>query len=213
MSTVNLWNDEGSTPSVTTWVTWNIDWSDGTTSVSSNEMWYGWNAHWTTGTYVICGEDDVWRHWNTGTAASATIAIYPDRELTPEEAAAAAERDARLHAEAQERMRVLAEAKARAQALLEEGLDEDQRAELQRERHFTVESRTSKRRYRIKVGSGRHGNIEEVDEQGTPVRRLCCAPVGNIPEPDAILGQKLFLEHDEEAFRRSANITELRRPA
>lgn len=108
---------------------------------------------------------------------------------------------------------VAPEAEKRAEELLDAALTKRQRRQLRTHRYFTVESKTSKRRYRIHAGKGRHGNIEEVDEAGRSVRQLCCAPTGKIPEADALLGQKLYLEHAEEEFRRTANITELRRTA
>lgn len=95
----------------------------------------------------------------------------------------------------------------RANALLNEVLTEAQRKEMAKHRYFTVESRTSKRRYRVHVDQERHGNIEELDGRGRVVAKLCCAPRGLIPIADALIGQKLSLEAAEDDFRRAANRT------
>jgi hypothetical protein len=105
---------------------------------------------------------------------------------------------------------VESEADAKAKALLDQVLTEAQREEMAKYRYFTVESRTSKRRYRVLTDKGRHGNIEELDDQGRCVATLCCAPGGNIPHHDALIGQKLSLEAAEDDFRKAANRTERR---
>lgn len=100
-------------------------------------------------------------------------------------------------------------AEVRARDLLDTVLDAAQRAEMQQHRYFTVIGNHTRRRYRVHVDKGRHGNITEVDAAGVSVRRLCCAPNG-CPESDALVGQKLFLELSEEEFVRTANVTDLR---
>lgn len=102
-----------------------------------------------------------------------------------------------------------AAAEVRARDLLDTVLDPAQRDEMKQHRYFTVIGSTTKRRYRVHVDKGRHGNITEVAENGQPVRRLCCAPT-ECPESDALVGQKLFLEMSEEEFVRTANVTDLR---
>lgn len=102
-----------------------------------------------------------------------------------------------------------AAAEVRARDLLDTVLDPAQRDEMKQHRYFTVIGSTTKRRYRVHVDKGRHGNITEVDARGQPVRRLCCAPT-ECPESDALVGQKLFLEMSEEEFVRTANVTDLR---
>src|SRR5262245_50756073 len=111
---------------------------------------------------------------------------------------------------ARERQEAHKVAVARARAMLDEGLTPAQRGELQQTgRYFTVYGGRTKRQYRVFVGKGPHGNIEEIAKDGSVVRRLCCAPT-NVPEGDAVLGQKLFLEHAEEEFLRTANVTDVR---
>lgn len=105
------------------------------------------------------------------------------------------------------------EARERADRLLQEGLSRRQRRELRRARRFTVYNRRSRRRYRIIAGMGKHGNIEEIDADGSVVNEICAAPAGALPEGDYLLAQKLHLELNEEEFRQAANITPVRRAA
>lgn len=99
---------------------------------------------------------------------------------------------------------------ARAKELLDSVLSAEQKAEAERFRYFTVIGSFSKRRYRVHVGRGQHGNIEELGPDDKPVRKLCCAPGASLPEGDHLVGQKLFLEHAEEEFVRTANVTDLK---
>lgn len=166
------------------------DCNSGTTaSITCDNIWYTWN-------FTANSSDVTWTTWVTDDWACTGNAITVGRaapwpQVTEEERAAREE--ARL------------EAVEKADALLQENLSEEQRRELEEHRYFTVESPGSKRRYRVKAGHGKHGNIIEVDERGREVSSICAAPRGNVPEGDYLLAQKLFLEHDEEEFRRIAN--------
>ena len=94
----------------------------------------------------------------------------------------------------------------KAEALLRAHLDDEQQATLDREQAFLV-SVKSGRKYKVK--RGQRGNVREMDDQGQEVRSFCIHP-DDVPDQDAMLAQKLLLEHDEPAFRRIANVTELR---
>lgn len=156
-------------------------------------IWSTWNVATSTAL-----SNQVWQTWVTGTGSS-SMTMFSD--MTPEQRAA---REA-LAAEAR---RIAEQANVRAHALLVSVLTEGQQRELEEHRYFTVESRTSKRRYRVDVqGERRHGNIREIDSEGNSIASWCAAPEGDVPFHDAIAGQKLFLEHDEETFRRTANRT------
>lgn len=189
--------------STAVWTTWTVD--------ADNLVWENWNTPSVTGSTTYNGlltDDTIWYSWNEN-SVTITTRVQQPRVRVPSEADKAEwarQKEAHRQREA-ERARAEAEAKARAEALLEENLTDAERAELKRERYLTVESRTSKRRYRIHAGQGCHGNIVEVDNDGRAVASLCCAPRGSIPEGDYLLAQKLHLEHNEEEFRRVANIT------
>lgn len=104
-----------------------------------------------------------------------------------------------------------AEARKTADELLRANLTPSQLREMDESKVFTVISKTSRRRYRIRTDKERHGNIEELDAQNRAVASYCGAPGGNIPIGDALLGQKLMLECAEDEFLRFANKTPLRR--
>jgi hypothetical protein len=177
---------------VTVWTTWNA-----AITTSSDITWTAWASDWdsTTTAITIGTGEETWYWWNAAEGESA------------EQAAARLERE-RIRAEEQ---RIVAEARkeaeARAEKLLQETLSEEQRKEIERHRYFTVESLSTRRRYRVRTDKGRHGNIEEVDESGRVLNKLCCAPHGNIPHADALVGQALNLRLNEDEFRRAANIT------
>lgn len=94
---------------------------------------------------------------------------------------------------------------ARAKKLLLMMLTKTQRAEFTEQGHFFVTGQSG-RRYRVQ--RGRHGNIYELDASGKEVATLCAAPL-DVPDEDAMLAQKLQIEHDEAAFLRVANRREL----
>ncbi len=173
------------------------------TQYASAQAW----TNWTTASVNTCSittnassnaSSTIWINWNDS-ASWNDYRVFAAREPTQAELAAK-----------EERKRKLAERQERARKLLEEVLDEQQQRELEEHRYFTVHSRTSKRRYRVKVNAGVHGNVEEIDHEGRVIASLCCAPEGGIPKDDAFVGQKLWLEHDDEGFRRVANITRRR---
>lgn len=98
-------------------------------------------------------------------------------------------------------------ANTRAEKLLVEMLSPQQAEELRASGHFHVRLLNG-RRYRI--SRGQHGNVVEVDGAGRGLRSLCVQPVGHLPDADAMLAQKLWLETDEATLLRTANITPMR---
>lgn len=183
----------------------------GCSTATNDTLWNDWN-----GVYQTQFANNVWQQWTIATAPTtcgsgvftipAGMGVSGGTYPTPEQIALAEQR-----ARADEERRQVA--KVRARALFEDALSSDQRRELADFRYITVESAQSKRRYRIRCDKERHGNIIELDPAGVEVASLCVAPDGYLPLEDALLGQLLFLKHDEEALRRAANITPLRRTA
>jgi len=84
----------------------------------------------------------------------------------------------------------------RAEKLLLEGLDVGQRAQLDRENCFEVVGNLG---HRYRIHRGRTRNVYQLDQDGTVIRALCAAPL-DVPEADAMLAQKLLIEHDELAY-------------
>lgn len=173
----------------TVWVSWNHLY--GTTSATStaglySQTWASWNGSATSG-YVI------------GTAVSAE---------TEEQKQLREKRYAELLAAEKLAKEELDKARARAEKLLRENLSAAQLAELVAENHFTLRTLQpdgSQRTYRIK--RGRSQNIHEINEAGAVFMRLCAHPVEEVPDADTMLAQKLWLEADEETFRRIANFS------
>lgn len=146
---------------------------------------------------MIGQPDAAWQQWNGEYFEAAQ-----QQALTEEQARTRlAEQEAR-------RIRVT-EAKARAHDLLLSLLTPEQRSQHERQGSVVVRSVTSGRRYRVNTAEhhGRHGNIYELGEGDVVLASLCCAPGGDIPHFDAVLGQIVALQFDEDAFRRAANFT------
>lgn len=148
--------------------------------------------------------DKTWVLWNR--APSPHDVQISDEEYQARRArneAARLEREARYRAESLERER----AKERASILLQEHLTDEQKAELADKRYFTlatIDSATGERRtYRIH--QGRAGNVEQVDDNGRRLKRLCIHPNIACPDEDTMLAQKLWLETREAEFLRIAN--------
>jgi len=90
----------------------------------------------------------------------------------------------------------------RAEQLLHQYLDREQRREWKRNKQFNVQ--VGDRRYRIK--SGRSSNVELVDRAGEVLERYCCHPVEMVPTGDCVLTQMLMLLYEEERFLQTANV-------
>lgn len=100
---------------------------------------------------------------------------------------------------------------AKAERLLLETLKEEQRKQYQKDRHFDVITKDGKRRYRIHHGSS--GNVKLLNEKGHSVKSYCIHAVDQgIPNEDNMLLQKLLIEHDEERFLKTANISNVHQP-
>jgi hypothetical protein len=100
------------------------------------------------------------------------------------------------------------QAEERAVCLLQAVLTPAQVEEFSRNRCFTVIGKNGKRRYRIWSTAIAY-NIELIDDKGRPIEQLCAHLDDTLPVADSLLAQKLWLEHDEDGFRRIANIRRL----
>jgi hypothetical protein len=93
-------------------------------------------------------------------------------------------------------------AQARARALLDDLLDEGERAQLARRGYLQIASPTCRHRfYRIP----RRGGRVRLYEHGKVTSELCVGPVEPLPGPDVILLHKLLIQADEEAYLARAN--------
>jgi hypothetical protein len=175
------------------------------------DPWPAWNETVTTATTAA-----IWNVWTdisttTPTVTGSTLyevrpVHYLGQRVTPEQREAA---QALAERRAAETLRIEGEkklARQKAQALLEQHLDEAQRAQLRANGFFelTAISKNGERR-RYRIHRGRHGNVRRLDEQGREVKRYCIHPMIACPDEDTMLTQKLWLENDEELFLRTAN--------
>jgi hypothetical protein len=93
-------------------------------------------------------------------------------------------------------------AEARATALLEDLLTEDERRHLERDGYLGVSSPSRPgRTYRVP----RHRGQVRVYEGRALVMTLCVGPVGWLPDGDLVLLHKLMIEGDEAEYLRVAN--------
>lgn len=173
-------------------------WTFGATIAPSREdTWLLWVR-------AINATDDAtlpeWERWADGTAHSRdelpdrdSLQIVWDGEQRRREAQRRHDRVQRLRARVADR---------RAVALLNEVLDDEQRA-----------SWADHQRFRVTAGSGRIyeitngfvGNIYRLNDEGERETSYCIHGSGPLPVADHVLAQKLLLEANEDEFLRIAN--------
>lgn len=187
-------------------------WTGDCTTMDDAGIWCRWTSNSTTSVEHYT-PNTVWRIWQSSEAARSGQVVY-ETDLAPEtpeqaqqrvEDARRREEAARLAMEQARREREAAEAKARE--LLTGLLSPEQVEEYGRSRAFHVVGSDGVR-YRVKKGWA--GNVEELDQEGRAVARLCIHPQVIVPEEDNLAAQKLLLEADAGEFRRIANRTPLR---
>lgn len=168
--------------------------SSATTLTNHTHVWCTWvtTVNDTASTAITT---NVWPGWAASVHAG-DLVVFANECTTgqvepPNQAAIQAREEARLAA------------KAKARSVLDQHLSEEQRAQLARDQFFLVEG-SAGRRYRIR--QGRSNNIDRLDAQGQVAEHLCGHPQIACPDEDTMLGQKLALETDEEAFRKVANV-------
>ena len=91
----------------------------------------------------------------------------------------------------------------RAIQLLKQHLSAAQREQFEKLSYFYVTGGYSRNTYRI-----RHGvqmNVEQLDQSGIPIRRLCFKPEGYLAVGDVMLAQKIALELFEKEALKIAN--------
>lgn len=199
------------------WPGWVADSTSVTTVTAvvydTSSVWLTWND-----AYPPTGASQAWTYWNA-TASSYTNArvVVPEAPRpveTPEQRAVRQRQQGILRNRARAHRLRQNVARRRAEALLLEHLDVDQRAEWAASRSFHVATADGVRRYRIKLGLA--GNVALVKDgeleprvAGGHLRRFCMHvyhPDGKIPDEDNVLAQKLLLESDEAEFLRLANV-------
>lgn len=145
--------------------------------------------------------DYIWASWTSDVESDPPVIVR--REPTAEETAAAEATQRRYNEARRDLERRKAEADARAEVLLREILSPRQRTEYDGDKSFTVVGSSGKR-YRIR--RGQVANVDALQKDSARVDyRLCAHPAIVVPTADTMLAQKMMLEHDAEAFERTAN--------
>jgi hypothetical protein len=188
-----------------TWATWNFaiaGSSSATTSVTgANDVWRAWLTNAVYGsTITTTSTRDVWSLWQ----APHQDVRLPRSEVTQEQQRIRAAQDAAYEEERRAAANRRKEAEARAMKLLISVLNEQQKADLRRDKHFFVDA-PSGRLYRIDYGT--HGNVKVVDRRTRQVIESPCIQPQGVPAGDANLMQKLLIETAEDMFRAHANIS------
>ena len=160
--------------------------SSATTFTAQVAAWQTWNNVLTTTT----ANTPAWLVWN------APIQLSHEQLV--------AGRHERFWAAVVDYVRRVEEALAagRAEALLMDHLDKEQRNDLLLKHCFYLH--VGRKRYR--VDRGRSGNVKLLNDAGSIVRKYCIHPVdASVPVADVMLSQKLLLEANEEEFLKIAN--------
>ena len=177
--------------------TWDNASSFSTTSTTTGATWIDWNSNQNTSASASMAL--VWNKWTTSSGTTDSSGSIGYREPTAEEHEAT-----RLANEERERQQK--EAEARAEKILDENLNEEQR-KVYAERKVVPITTAKGRKYLIK--KGRTGNVYRLDEHGREVEKFCIHPDEMVPDQDTMLAQLLWLRWCEEEFLRIANVTKL----
>lgn len=203
--------------------------TNATTTAITNVIWNAWNVAYTTGsattastlgavTYTLNGR--VWDAWNDGYTEitqlrnglpASVVQQYSRRNLSEAELKAELGREKARREAAELATKKANEAKDRAEKILLACLSPQQQDDLQKKNSFYVEIPLGEGKFeRYRIDRGSHGNVFQVDAKGSILRSFCIQPPG-VPQADAMLAQKLFVEADEETrakFWEIANIGE-----
>lgn len=194
------------------WTLWSN--SYGTTSATANQIiWTAWTGGTTTSAANITAANSTgsinsstWGSWNVQYGNQQQVRVA----TAEEQARMVADRQRANDAYHARQMALQAEtsaAQARALRLLRENLDAKQKADLDANGYFELETISKggeRRKYRIHRKWS--GNIQQVDGNGNRIKTLCIHPREHTPVEDSMLAQKLMLEGGaEEDLLRIAN--------
>lgn len=177
-------------------------WTSATTS-SDTHVWTTWVDETSTS---AASNDVIWSALASECWCAVTITYensgYVPAPETEEQRQARVERERQRNIRAEAARLEKEAAREKAEALLRETLDKEQREQFDKTKWFFVISQSG-RRYRIRRRWA--GNIDEVDQADMIVAEYCIHPQERIPTEDSMLVQKLMLEADESRFLKIAN--------
>jgi hypothetical protein len=207
-----------------------------TTAGTSTQIWTAWNRSYSssvtvtsgtarvldtvtvTGNQIIANQTtsvsngEIWTVWNRAYNVVRPVTSVSGRALTANERQALEAQRAAENARWQEQRRAVeaeeAQARERAEKLLQASLDDRQRAELAANGFFDLDviSRNGERR-RYRIHRKWSHSIHQVDPaSGRRLKTLCIHPRETVPIADSMLTQKLMLESGmEDELLRIAN--------
>ena len=148
--------------------------------------------------------DRAWSNWNIWYEESrehmeARVANELEQERWHRQQAQEAARKAEVRAKLER------EARIRAELLLMEFLDEQQKKDLIERNYFQMKTKAGNA-YRIYRGA--HANVYKLNEKNETIENLCAQPP-NLPAEDVMLAQMLALTNNEEGFRKHAGISRI----
>lgn len=189
----------------------------GTSATTTSSNWYVAglsNQTPTTSSAWISAADaanDAYVQWEDDVDHTQYIALAQQRVVatrirTEEELARDLARWAEVQAEQTRRRAERTAALERSHELLLAHLTAKQRETFETNKWFMVEGGRSQQHYRINE-RGISGNIDVLEGvPGKVTHRLCCHLRDvSVPLYDHLLAQKVWIEHDEDAFLRQAN--------
>jgi hypothetical protein len=192
------------TMSYNDWAQWVFYTTASTANSTAIEAWPEWAFQaTTTATDTTFTITNVWPAW----AAQQWIVPlqrWVNQQPIEEYEAELEEHRRAAAAVAAERKAEREAAVARAEELLKENLDAQQREDYETLQAFLVKAESGST-YRIHKGLA--GNIDLLSEDGEVLGRYCIHIGSEYPVPDNLLAQKLWLEHDEQEFQRIGNYT------
>lgn len=179
-----------------------------TTNITTTDPWMCWNADYQINCQTVSGSITytapiIWADWNNA---------YGESIVIDEKAIAAYNEQIRLEFEKRQKAQRETEerraaAQKKAEELLLENLDAEQRKEFATNKRFTVHVRGKEDKHYL-IEYGYAGNVKLLRE-GKAVAKFCIHPVVQCPNEDVMLAQKLLLETNEEQFLKIANKTVL----
>lgn len=188
--------------------------SNTTTTTGNYLIWSDWVGTSATGSTTYYSNDNIWYGWQNTPVIVQGGYHRPVQASQEEVERRDQEHRARI-------LRIAAEKKdadLRAEELLKVILTDEQWAAYTEKREFAVIGKSG-RRYLIRRGT--HGNVKVVQDE-VVIESLCIQPplgeydeemhYREVPLGDVMVAQVLGIRHDEENFRRVANITVVNRP-
>lgn len=178
------WFDGSTTGTSSVWGQWVNQATTSTTSTSAT----------TTLTSIHTSSETEWNAWVNGARFYTASRPIP---ISDEDRAAIQRRG-----EARKALEVARNNRARR--LLMSALNARQKADMIKHNYFYVIGGTSGHKYRI--NHGRVGNVKLMVNDRV-AQSWCAHPGINCPTEDTMLAQKVMLEHMEDKFKQTANIT------